>query len=186
MLDASLLLPERPRPLKRLEYDRLVALGAFEDERVELLHGVLVDMSPNNPDHASPIERLNMLLAPALVGQAIVRVQLPLVAHDESEPEPDLAVVPPGDYRREHPSRALLVIEVAVSSLSKDRKVKGPLYASSGFGEYWIVNVVDKVIEVHRQPGPDGYAHVTLCTEGTVIHPETFPLVSIAVADVFR
>jgi len=65
-----------PRPLKRVEYDRLVALGAFEDERVELLHGVLVDMSPNDPEHVSPIDRLTMILVPALRGRAIVRIQL--------------------------------------------------------------------------------------------------------------
>ena len=185
VLDASLLLPERPRPLKRVEYDRLVALGVFEDERVELLHGVLIDMSPNNPDHASPIQRLGMILVPALVGRAEVRVQLPLVAHDESEPEPDLAVVPSGDYRREHPAQALLVIEVAASSLGKDRSVKAPLYAASGFPEYWIVNVVDRVIEVHRAPGATGYGSVSVFALGDVVHPQAFPGVAVAVADVF-
>ena len=185
MLDATLLLPERPRPLKRAEYERVVAAGVFEDERVELLRGVLVDMSPNNPDHVSPIDRLTMILAPALAGKAIVRIRSPLIAHDESEPEPDVAVVPLGDYRREHPSSALLVIEVAVSSLSKDRKVKGPLYAASSFGEYWIVNVVEKVIEVHRDPQPEGYASVTVSVEGEVVHPQAFSAEGVAVADVF-
>lgn len=185
MLDASLLFPERPRPLKRVEYDRLVALGAFEDERIELLHGVLVDMSPNDPEHVSPIDRLTMILAPALVGRAIVRIQSPLIAHDDSEPEPDVAVVPLGDYSREHPSKALLVIEVAVSSLRKDRQVKGPLYAASGFGEYWIVNVADKVVEVHREPRTNEYAFTTSCGLGDVLHPEAFPTLEVAVAALF-
>ncbi|MGO9833398.1 MAG: Uma2 family endonuclease [Polyangiaceae bacterium] len=185
MLDASLLLPERPRPLKRSEYDRLVALGAFEDERIELLHGVLVDMSPNDPEHASPIERLTMILTPALLGKAIVRVQLPIAAHDDSEPEPDVAVVPLGDYRKQHPATALLVIEVALSSLNKDRNVKAPLYAASGFREYWIVNVADAVIEVHRASAGGRYASVTHHAPGEVVRPEAFPDVAVNVADIF-
>ncbi len=185
MLDASLLLPERPRPLKRTEYDRLVALGVFEDERVELLHGVLVDMSPNDPGHVSPIDRLTMILAPALLGKAIVRIQSPLAAHDESEPEPDVAVVPLGDYRKEHPATALLVIEVALSSLNKDRKVKAPLYAASGFREYWIVNVAETAIEVHRAPAEGRYATVTRHTLGEVLRPEAFPDVAVNVTEVY-
>lgn len=186
MLDAELLLPERPRPLRRAEYDRLVALGAFEDERVELLHGVLVDMSPNDPAHASPIERLNMLLVPALVGRALVRIQLPIVAHDESEPEPDVAVVPLGSYRAEHPAQAHLIVEVALSSLNKDRKVKAPLYAASGFPEYWIVNVPDRVVEVHRAPSAGAYASVEVRREGEALRPLAFPDVVIDVAEIFR
>jgi Uma2 family endonuclease len=185
MLDASLLLPEHPRPLKRKEYDRLVALGAFEDERVELLHGVLVDMSPNDPGHASPIAGLTMIFTPALSGKAIVRVQLPIIAHDESEPEPDVAIVPLGDYRKEHPASALLVIEVALSSLNKDRKVKAPLYAASGFREYWIANVTEGVIEVHRSPAGGRYASVTHHALGDVLRPEAFPDVAVSVAEVF-
>jgi Uma2 family endonuclease len=185
MIDASLLLPERPRPLKRAEYDRLVALGAFEDERIELLHGVLVDMSPNDPGHVSPIDRLNMILAPALLGRAIVRVQSPIVAHDESEPEPDVAVVPLGDYRQQHPAFALLVIEVALSSLNKDRKVKAPLYAATGFPEYWIVNVAEKAIEVHLAPRGGIYSRVTRHTAGDVLRPEALPDVAVKVTDVF-
>ena len=185
MLDASLLLPERPRPLKRAEYDRLVELGVFEDERVELLHGVLVDMSPNRPGHASPIDRLNAILTPALSGRAIVRVQLPLVAHDESEPEPDVAVVPLGDYRSHHPAAAPLVIEVALSSLNKDRRVKAPLYAASGFGEYWIVNVVEQVIETYLRPEAGGYVLVGRHAAGDVLRPEAFPDIAVSVADVF-
>ncbi len=185
MLDASLLLPEHPRPLRRAEYDRLVALGAFEDERIELLHGVLVDMSPNDPGHVSPIDRLTMILAPALVGRAIVRVQSPILAHDESEPEPDVAVVPLGDYRLQHPGAALLVIEVAVSSLNKDRKVKAPLYAASGFPEYWIVNVAEKEIEVYSAPGSGVYARVTRHAAGETLGPEAFADVAVKVSDVF-
>jgi len=186
MLDAAQILPERPRPLRRVEYDRLVASGAFDDERIELLHGVLVDMSPNRPEHANPVERLTMSLAPALVGRALVRVQLPLIAGDESEPEPDVAVVPPGDYRHEHPARALLVVEVAVSSLSKDRNVKAPLYAASGFEEYWIVDVAGHAVEVYRGAGAAGYASVQILRPGDVARPAAFPDVEVEVDGLFR
>src|ERR1700722_16936975 len=97
VLEPQLLLPERPRPLKRSEYDRLVAMGAFEDERVELLYGTLVAISPQDPGHRNPIGRVTRLLVPAVVGRPLVRVQSPYVAANESEPEPDLAVVPLGD-----------------------------------------------------------------------------------------
>jgi Uma2 family endonuclease len=185
MLDASLLLPERPRPLKRAEYERLVAAGVFDDERVELLHGVLVDRSPNDPGHASPIDRLNALLTPALSSRALVRIQAPILAHDDSEPEPDVAVVPLADYREEHPGVALLVVEVALSSLNKDRHVKGPLYAASGFREYWIVNVTEKTVEVHRTTRGDRYADVTHHAAGAVLRVEAFPDVEVSVSAIF-
>lgn len=185
MLEPSLILPEQPRPLKRSEYDRLVAMGAFEDERVELLYGTLVAMSPQDPGHTSPIGQLTMLLVPALVGRALVRVQAPLVAADESEPEPDLAIVPIGDYRGAHPDCAHLVIEVAVSSAKKDRLVKAPLYCGSGFTEYWLVDVARGRIEVYRDPSPGGYRLTTDHGPGETIHIEAFPDVAVRVDDVF-
>lgn len=185
MLEPHLIEPEVSRPLKRSEYDRLVAMGAFEGERVELLYGTLVAMSPQDPAHTSPIGRLNMVLAPALAGRAIVRVQCPLVACDESEPEPDVAVVPLGDYRSAHPSVADLVIEVALSSLKKDRLVKAPLYARSGFLEYWLVDVGATCIEVYRRPSSDGYQDHISVGLGDKVAIEAFPDVVVGVADVF-
>ena len=184
MLEPSLILPEKPRPLKRSEYDRLVAMGAFDEERVELLYGTLVAMSPQDPGHTSPIGKLTMLIVPAIVGRALVRVQSPLVAVDESEPEPDLAIVPLGDYRSAHPDRAYLVIEVAVSSAKKDRVVKAPLYARSGFAEYWLVDVTAGCVEVYREPGPDGYRVTTRHGAGETIHVAAFSDVAIRVDDV--
>lgn len=185
MLEPKLIDPEKPRPLKRAEYDKLVAMGAFEDERVELLYGTLVAMSPQDPRHTTPIQQLTMLLVPALVGRAILRVQAPFAANDDSEPEPDLAVVPIGDYKAAHPERAYLVIEVALSSTKKDRLVKAPLYAQSGVGEYWLVDVTGSVIEVYRSPSPNGYASVTKHGAGDAIAIEAFGDVSVRVDDVF-
>jgi len=80
VLDVQLLAPQTTRALRREEYDRLVAMGAFEDERVELIEGVLVTIRPNDPQHASPVQLLSELLLPVLLGRAVVRIQLPIIA----------------------------------------------------------------------------------------------------------
>jgi Uma2 family endonuclease len=185
MLDAGLLAPQTTRALKRSEYERLVALGAFEDERVELIEGVLVTMSPNDPEHASPVQLLTELLVPALQGRAAVRIQLPIVAAGESEPEPDVAITPLGDYRRAHPTQAHCIIEVAKSSLSKDRNIKAPLYAASGFREYWLVNVPEQVLEVFRDPTAGQYRTRLRFGLGETATLEAFPDVSLDVATLF-
>jgi Uma2 family endonuclease len=158
-------------------------MGAFADERVELLRGTLVEMSPNDPAHASPLALLGELLILALARRAHVRIQLPLVAADDSEPEPDLAIVPLADYSTAHPTTALLVVEISNSSLRKDRLVKGPIYAASGFQEYWIVDVDAKVVEVHRAPSGDGWRSVTRHGREETLSPEAFPDVRVTVAD---
>ena len=105
--------PENFRPLRRAEFDKLVAAGAFDDERIELLDGVLVPMSPIGPPHSSAVDALTEILVVALQGRARVRVQNPFAASDISEPQPDLLVVARGDYRADHPRTAHLAIEVA-------------------------------------------------------------------------
>ena len=177
---------QQVRRLRRAEYDRLVEEGAFADERVELIRGVIIRMPPQGPTHTSPIDRLTELLVLKLSGRARVCVQGPLIAPDDSEPEPDLAVIPPGDYDDAHPSVAWLVIEVAESSLSYDRLTKAPLYAAMGVPEYWIVNVREAAIEVHRQPEGDRYARVTSHGRGETITLERFADASIDVDDVLR
>ncbi len=160
----------------------MVALGLFDDERIELIRGVIIAMAPNDPPHASPVQRLTKLLILALRERAEVRVQLPIVAWDESEPEPDLAVVPSGDYASAHPEHAYLVIEVADSSLRKDRLLKGPIYATSGFQEYWIVNVPEQVVEVHRGASSAGWSQITRHGRAERLALEAFPDVSVAIA----
>src|SRR5262249_61644787 len=90
--------PEGFRPLRRVEYDKLIELGAFQNEHIELLEGLLVPMSPIGPPHSSSVQKLNELLLPKLLGRATVRIQSPFAALEISEPEPDVAVVPLGDY----------------------------------------------------------------------------------------
>ena len=108
-------LPEEIRPLRREEYDRLVALGAFANERIELLEGQLVQMSPIGPPHSSAVQKLVELLLPALLGRASVFVQSPFGALDSSEPEPDVAVVPFGDYHLEHPTELVAYAALGVA-----------------------------------------------------------------------
>jgi Uma2 family endonuclease len=183
---ADLVAPERLRPLRRAEFERMVEVGLFVDERIELLQGLLVEMSPQGPPQAAIIQRLTTLLTPALVGRAEVRVQLPLAVSEDSLPEPDIAVVAPGAYDRAHPTTALLVIEVAETSLKKDRLVKAALYAAADVPEYWIVDIPGGVIEVHTGPVEGRYTRRVTASPGEILRPVAFADLAIAAGDVVR
>ncbi len=183
MLDVAPLFPETVRPLRRREYERLVELGVFDDERIELLRGVLVTMSPQGAPHADAISRLGAALTTALAGRAVVRQHSPIALTEDSEPEPDIAVVPEGSYAHEHPATALLVVEVADSSLRKDRELKAPLYASAGVPEYWLVDLVHHTVEVGRTPGPDGYGEVRVRAWDEAVALSAFPDVAVVFRD---
>jgi Uma2 family endonuclease len=186
MLTADQVGPETIRPLSRSEYDRLVTSGAFDDERIELLYGTLVSMSPQDPAHARAIQDLAESLFHAIGGRARVLVQLPLAASGDSEPEPDVAVVPLGDYGEAHPDRALLVVEVAASSLRKDREVKGRLYAEMAVPEYWVVNVADRILERYTGPTGGKYAHVERLTAASSVSLKAFPDMILPLAQLLR
>lgn len=175
--------PDEIRPLKREEYDRLVELGCYEDERVELLDGMVVQMSPQDARHSAPIRWLNMHLVPALTGRALVQVQLPLALGQFSEPEPDVSVVPLGDYRTQHPTAALLVIEVALSSGRKDRQVKRGIYARALIPEFWLIDVKGGTLEVFREPLGSEYQDVQLLNAGAHVSPQRFPDLVLSVAE---
>jgi Uma2 family endonuclease len=174
------------RPLRRAEYDQLVALGVFQDERIELLEGALVAMSPIGARHNSAVQKLNRLLVLALDDRAAVRCQMSFAALEFSEPEPDFAIVPPGDYDVDHPSTAYLIIEVAETSLALDRGKKLRLYASCGVPEYWVVNLPERCIEVYTNPSPDAYARVERYERGQSIRPVAFSGLRFAVSDVLK
>jgi Uma2 family endonuclease len=174
------------RRLRRAEYDQLVALGAFRDERIELLEGEMVVMSPIGALHNSVVQKLTELLLPALLGRATVRCQMSLAAGDLSEPEPDLAVVPLGDYDDDHPHQAYLIIEVAESSLATDRGRKLHLYATCLIPEYWIVNLAERYIEVHTALHADSYTRVEKFERGQVIRLGAFTDVEVRVSDLLK
>ncbi|MGD0390515.1 MAG: Uma2 family endonuclease [Tepidisphaeraceae bacterium] len=143
------------------EYYRMGESGFFRDQRVELISGEVLKMSPQGSGHFACVCLCNDAVGRCFGSNHVVRVQGPLLVGDDSEPEPDIAVVPgqPRDYTgKSHPSTALLVIEVSDTSLEFDRTSKAGLYSSAGIQDYWIVNLTDRCIEVYRNPVPDGSA----------------------------
>ncbi|MBM3220763.1 MAG: Uma2 family endonuclease [Candidatus Rokubacteria bacterium] len=184
--------PFTPRRWTRAEYDLLVEQGVFEDEPLELLGGQLLVAEPKGPYHATGVGKVTDGIRAALPPGWVVRVQLSIALDDESEPEPDIAVVAGthDDYLDDHPARPVLVVEVAHSSLRFDRSRKGSAYARAGLSDYWIVNLVDRLVEVYREPVPDpaaryGWRYGSMQTfgPGDVVVPLALPSASVAVSD---
>ena len=161
----------------------MVELGLFEGERVELIYGVVVEMSPKGDRHDGVIEWLNERLVLGLAQRASVRVQSAFAASDGSRPEPDLAIVDRSDHRLGHPTEAHLIIEVAESSLKYDRDVKSKLYAECGVPEYWIVNLVDDIVEVHTDVVRGVYTSVMPERRGGTVAPQAFGDVVLDVSE---
>ena len=173
-------------PISVDEYDRMVEAGVFEDDaRLELINGEIVEMTPIGAPHSSRVDRLTMYFASRLSGRAIVRVQGPVHVGSHSEPQPDLLLLKPRDdfYARVHPGSedVLLVVEVAQSSLAIDRDVKGPLYRGEAILEYWIVNLIDEVIEIRRHDAPRVTA---VARRGESISPLAFPDLVVPVDEI--
>jgi Uma2 family endonuclease len=151
------------RKWTRVEYERLAEAEILGPaDRVELLAGAMICKEPQDSRHATGILAAQRALAAAFGAGWVVRAQLPVALDDESEPEPDLAVVSGDvrDYRDAHPTRPVLVVEVARSRLRFDRDYKGSLYARAGIEEYWIVNLLDRRLEIYREPLRDAAAEL--------------------------
>jgi Uma2 family endonuclease len=144
----------KTRRWRRAEYERLVDLGMFVGEHLELLDGMLVVREPQGSRHAAMVTQIGQVLAAAFATGWHVRLQAPLALGEDSEPEPDVAVVAgtPRDHLAAHPSMAALVVEVADSSLRLDRRFKARVYARAGVLDYWVVNLTDGALEVRRDP----------------------------------
>jgi len=157
------------------------------NDRVELLEGVIVAEPPSDPPHATGVNLAASVLTGAVGARAAVRVQVPLVVGRLSLPEPDVAVVPGHlrDYSTRHPTSALLVIEVADSSLVQDRLTKGAIYAAGGIPDYWIVNLRTRTVEVFRAPDPEAarYRQTTTAAAGTRLELVALPGVTVLVDD---
>jgi Uma2 family endonuclease len=183
----------RLRRWTRREYETLVERGVFgADEHLELLDGLLVVREPQGSRHAAVLMQVQAALQRAFGSDHHVRPQLPVALDDYSEPEPDLAVVPgrPLDYFDAHPEAPVLMVEIAESSLPLDRRRKGSLYARAGIAEYWVVNLVDVVLEVYREPLRSRaarygwrYREVSLLRRGDVVSPLRAPGVAVPVSD---
>lgn len=150
-----------------------------EDDRVELLGGLIVAMTPPTPLHDSAVTRVHYALQRMLGSQVLVRVQCSFVAGHDSAPQPDIAVVPggPDDYWDEHPSRAHLLVEVASSSVLQDRLTKAAIYARAGVPCYWLVNLRDRCVEAFREPDrfAGRYASVSRATGSDTLTIDAFP-----------
>ncbi|HMQ59799.1 MAG TPA: Uma2 family endonuclease [Flavilitoribacter sp.] len=156
------------------DYHRMGETGILsEDKRVELLHGEIIEMRPINSPHAGMVKKLNRLLSKLFGEQYIISVQDPIELGPDSEPEPDIAVLKMRAdlYSDAHPRAedVLLVIEVAGSSLQKDRQVKMPLYAEAGIPEAWVIDLEGKAIEVYSSPSPAGYSRIDIYRPGDAL-----------------
>jgi Uma2 family endonuclease len=178
------------RRFTRAEYYRMVEAGILgEDDRVELIKGEIVEMSRIGRRHNAFVGNLNQLLVTRLAGRAIVWVQSSIALAEDTEPQPDLAVLRRGavSYKERDAwaEDALLVIGVADSSLAYDRSTKLRLYAEAGIPEYWVVDCTAETVEVHRGPGPDSYREVNLVAGVATLRPQAFPDVELRTTDIF-
>jgi Uma2 family endonuclease len=170
------------------EYYRMAEIGVLRrDDRVELLDDVIVDMPPIRPPHSGMVNRLNHLFHSFPGDRWLMAVHGQLDLDEYSEPEPDLMLLRfLEDFYRSHhpkPEEVFLLIEVSDSTLETDRAVKLPLYARAGIAEVWIVNLIERTVEIYREPHFSGYSSSQILHRGDKIAPAQFPDAVIEVAD---
>jgi len=181
------------RRWKRAEYERLIETGIFRPgERIELIDGLLVVAEPQSSLHFTAVRLVERALSRAFGEGWDVRAQGPIALDDASEPEPNVAVVrgETRDYAQAHPVDPVLVVEVALTSVAFDRGHKSSLYARAGRPEYWILDLVDRALEVRRAPAPSpsapygwDYTSVDVLSTGQSASPLAAPTTHVAVAD---
>jgi Uma2 family endonuclease len=171
------------------DYEQIIAAGVIaEDDRVELLEGEIVEMSPIGPSHSSCVVRLTRLLYKLESPRIIIRVQDPIHLGEYSQPQPDISIVQWRDdcYANGHPEPEdiLLLIEVAESSYSYDRDMKLPLYARAGIPEVWIVALLQQTVDVYRGPSEAGYGETHQLRRGNSVTALNVPGIVLSVADI--
>src|SRR5579859_3884632 len=175
------------RALTVAEYHRMGEVGILhEDDRVELIEGELVAMTPIGSNHSGTINTLNRALVMAVGSRGVVAVQNPVQLDDLSEPRPDFSILRPrpDDYRRAtpRPDEVLLIIEVADSSLAYDRAIKRALYARHGIPEFWMVNLQANSVEVCRKPAGEAYTDISTIERDGTLEPQLLPGAAIPAA----
>lgn len=179
-------------PKRRLftvnEYHQMAHTGILgESDRVELLEGELVEMSPIGTRHAACVKRLNNLFSQRLSQRALVSVQDPIHLGERSEPQPDLVLLKPRAdfYSQSHPQPRdiLLIIEVADTSVDYDRQVKIPLYAQAGIIEIWLLDLVKEFVEVYRQPVAREYTEIQQLQRQQFLSPLTFSDMRVTISE---
>ena len=172
------------------EYHQMIETGILgDDDRVELLEGEIVEMSPQKPPHAATIQSGSDYLRSLLTGRVTIRIQLPITIFPNSEPEPDIAVVRinSNQYFDHHPTpdEIFLVAEVANTSLAQDRRQKVRIYANANILEYWILDVNERQVYVFRNPGNEGYQEEIILNESAIFSMVAFPEVAVSVGKLF-
>ncbi|NEQ20338.1 MAG: Uma2 family endonuclease [Microcoleus sp. SIO2G3] len=171
------------------QYHKMAQSGILtEDDRVELIRGEIIEMSPIGRRHAACVRRLDALLSEKLRRRAIVDTQNPVELDDTSEPQPDVVLLQPRPdfYESEHPQPEdiFLIVEVADTTAKFDREVKIPLYAKDNIVEVWLVDINKQCIEVYRQPSPTGYQNVQTFQRSQTLSIQAFPDIEIMVDEV--
>lgn len=171
------------------QYHQMSEAGILsENDKVELINGEIIEMSPIGRRHAACVDRINRLFSNILGIKVIVRVQNPILLNNLSEPEPDIALLQTRAdfYESGHPQPQdiFLLIEVADSSIEYDRDVKIPLYASSGITEVWLVDIYQQVIIVYRYPSENGYRDIQTLSRGEKLSISAFPENNLFVDDI--
>jgi Uma2 family endonuclease len=190
---ATKLAEPQARRWTKSEYDGLAQQGLFQDQRVQLIHGEIIQMPAHGHAHFQMLNRVGELLRGAFGPGYWVRMQGPLDLPLDSVPEPDVAVVKGTlEEYRAHPTTALLAVEISDSTLRLDRR-KASLYAASGIADYWLVNMGQSQLEVYRDPVPDAteefeyrYSEPITLKPSDVIVPVALPRVTIRVEDIFK
>lgn len=171
------------------QYHRMVESGILsENDRVELIRGEIVEMSPIGTRHAACVRRLDNFLSERLRGRALVDTQNPVELDDTSEPQLDVALLRlrADFYETAHPQPEdiFLIVEVADTTVQYDRQVKIPLYAEDNIAEVLLVDINGQCVEVYREPTPDGYQNVQKFERGQTLSIQAFPDVTITVNEV--
>jgi Uma2 family endonuclease len=177
------------RPFTTAEYHRMIEVGILaEDDRLELLDGEIIEMSPIGPRHVACVNRLNALLSSQTGTIVILSVQNPIQLNDYSEPQPDLALLKPrADFYAQAlpaPADVLIVIEVADTSAESDRQVKIPAYARAAIAEAWLVDLASDRIEIYTQPGSGVYQEIRLILRGQDVASKTIPHLKLKADDI--
>lgn len=182
---------ERPRRAFSVdEYHRMAKAGIFgPGERVELIEGEIVELSPISPRHAGSVINFTRILLALLGERVVLSPQNPVVIAPHSEPQPDVLLLRPRavSYSRAHPTPedVLLAIEVADTTVRFDRIVKARLYARAAIAEFWLADLPTETLVVHRSPRPEGYTEVTTFASDSTVSLLAFPGERFVVADFF-
>ena len=189
LLELAALAPEKIRPLHFDEYMLLAESGAFDDEKVELLAGVVVAMNAQGPQHDQLVILMNRLLARRLTDDFMVAPQCTYKLSDYSAPEPDFAIVTSRSVWEGRGTRyptGVWLIEISVTSLRKDRGIKAKLYAMAGIAEYWVIDAKTLSVHVHRDPDGKSYRSVTRHDQHEPLAPQAIPSLVFSLEDLLN